>query len=123
MLTATLLKYPTDFSSFTLAYTERSLTIKHDIQAERQISGCMYSISVLVLDSVTKKAISDSLVEFQTSLNNVFINKTDRNGATEISLLLDQEPGRTCMEILFSQGYSIEASKIGYAGYGIGRVS
>lgn len=123
MLSNVLLEHQAAFVPFARAYAERSLTIMHDIQAKQQTSNCLYSVSILVIDSVSRKAISDSVVEFQISSNEVLTNKTDLDGATEISLIINGEQGRSCMETLLSRGYTIEASKMGYEGYGIGRVS
>lgn len=123
IFTITLFYYETDLFSFTVAYAEPMLTIKHDVQTESQVDSCMYSISIVVLDSATKKAIPDALVEFETSSINVITNKTEQNGATQISFVLEKEPGKTCTEILLSQGYSIEAFSVGYTGHGIGTIS
>lgn len=117
-----ILKYSGDLSFSVVAESGHLLTIKHDILTKKQLDFCTYSLSIFVLDAVTKKAIPDSLVEFRTGSNIVITNMTDQNGETEISLEL-KEPGGTCMAKLLNEGYSIEAYKTGYLSHGTGTIS
>jgi len=110
-----------------IAYSEATaapLTFKHYIQTSNQSNICIYSISVLVLDSEKLKPISNALVEFKTPLTDTISNKTDLDGGTVISLTLEKEPHQeSCTGTLHSQGYSIEAFREGYEGYGFGSIS
>jgi hypothetical protein len=106
------------------AYSERSMTLEHEIQTMDESKFCKYSVSILVLDNNRSEAIPDALVEFETPLFGTISNRTDLKGNTDILLTLEKGPQQeTCTEKLLSQGYSIEAFKEGYVGYGFGSVS
>ncbi len=69
------------------------------------------------------KAIPNALVEFKTPLAGIVANTTDQWGSTAISLSLEKKPSQeSCIETLFSQGYSIEAPSNGYTGLGISTI-
>ena len=114
----------TNAELFLKAYAEQGLTIEHNIQAESQLNNCTYVISVSVWDNKTMKAIPNALVEFQTPLAGIVANTTDQGGSTSISLSLEKKPGQeSCIETLYSQGYSIETASKGHTGLGIGTIS
>jgi len=107
-----------------MSYAQQGLTIEHNIQAKSQLNNCTYSISISVWDNKTRKTIPNALVEFKTPLTGFVTNTTDQTGSTVISLSLAKKPVQeTCIETLFSQGYSIEAASKGYTGHGIGTIS
>lgn len=118
------------------AFSERALNFTHDIQTKYQSNSCSYFVSIRVLDDMTMDAITSALVEFKTPLTGNISNKTDPDGMTLVTFTLqtsrigpmeDQHTGQeqqiNCIKTLLSQGYSIEVSKEGYAGQGIGTIS
>ena len=114
----------TNTELFLIAYAEQGLTIEYNIQTESQLNNCTYVISISVWDNKTMKAIPNALVEFKTPLAGIVANTTDQGGSTAISLSLEKNPAQeSCIEKLFSQGYSIEAASSGYTGLGIGTIS
>jgi hypothetical protein len=122
MFVLTLFEHLTGLATSTNIFSEGTLTIKHDILATNKSNICMYSISVQVLNNQTLEVVSNALVEFMTP-NAISSNITDTEGNTLISLTLEKSPlQKNCTEALLSQGYSIEASRKGYIGYGIGKV-
>jgi hypothetical protein len=122
MLVFTSFEDLTSLASSTNTFSEGTLTIKHDIQTTNKSNICMYSISVQVLNNQTLEVVSNALVEFMTP-NAISSNITGSDGNTLISLTLEKSPlQKDCTEALLSQGYSIEASREGYIGYGFGKV-
>lgn len=122
MFVLTLFEHLTGLATSTNTFSEDTLTIKHDIQTTNKSNTCMYFISVQVLNNQTMEVVSNALVKFLTP-KAISSNITDTEGNTLFSLTLEKSPlHENCTEALLSQGYSIEASREGYIGYGIGKV-